>query len=115
MSVTRLPRKPPPVKSARLDWIKCLLESDLPTGAKLVGLVIASHTSPLGDHAWPGRERIASLGSMSLRVASAHIHALEVAGWILVTRRNVGGTRLTNAYQLAVPGWDKPQTEGDER
>lgn len=104
-------REKPVVRSARLDWIRCLLESDMPSGPKLVGLVVASHTSAMGDHAWPGRERIARLASVSPASATVHLRALEAAGWVIVTRRNQGSVRATSHYQLAVPGWDSEVPE----
>ena len=100
---------PKQVRSARKSWIQTLLESELPSGAKLVGLVVASHTSALGDHAWPGRERLARLASLSPRRVSGHLATLERAGFLIVTRRNVGMMRLTSLYELAVPGWSSPR------
>ena len=96
---------PPRVQSARLNWINCLLESDLPCGAKCVGLVIASHTSTMGDHAWPGIDRIARLASLTPRPTTLHIQTLEAREFLIVTRRNGGLERQTNLYELSIPGW----------
>ena len=101
-------KSPLRVQSARLNWINLLLESDLPCGAKCVGLVIASHTSPMGDHAWPGLDRIARLASLTKRPTSLHIQALEAAGFLIVTRRNAGSVRQTSLYELSIPGWQNP-------
>jgi DNA-binding transcriptional ArsR family regulator len=69
-------------------------KTSLPTGEKMVLLVLADHANDDGSDSWPGIATIARKASMSERTVQRHLGALQDAGLITITRQG-GGNKKT--------------------
>lgn len=99
----------------KFDWQRAFLDSDLPSGVKLVLLVISTYMSLDGTGAYPTRARIARDASLSDFRSGLHIQAAVDAGWITRRERRSTGPLSGKAAQ----GWRHyqyaaaiPTTEG---
>jgi DNA-binding transcriptional ArsR family regulator len=87
--------------------MSAVFKSTLPTGEKMVLLIIADHASDDGTNAWPGLDTIARKASMTRRSVQRHISALVDAGLVIVERQK-GGTaemrddRRPNRYTVVL-------------
>lgn len=79
-------------------------ESELPSTARLVALVLSLHMNERGASCFPSVPTIASEAGLSDRAVQKAIGCLKEAGWLLV---NVGGSRqgkrVTSTYRATFP------------
>lgn len=97
-------------------WRDAVRDSDLPSTAKLVALVLSTYANGRGD-AFPGRATLAGSASLSDRAVDAAIQRLELAGYLAidpprrpirdakggVVMRRPGGKSASNRYTLTLP------------
>lgn len=99
--------------SERFDWERALMASDLPSGRKLVLLVLATYVNRHGI-AFPTQTQLADACGMKERAIRGHLSAAIEEGWI--ERLRVGRSGVASEYQLStgtVPtGTDVPPPTG---
>lgn len=89
----------------RSRWERAVCESlDLSGTAKLVLLVLATFADMDGGSCFPGQERLAKESRKSERVVRRALKEAEEAGFIVRYRRQYGMDRLSNLYELLIPG-----------
>ena len=109
-------KKPVTFAQRRDIWVRNLLRSDLPAGAKVVGVRLAMYMNQKKQHAYPSYDKLGLACGMSARQAQTNCMILEGReqtpagkklntdgrGWLLVQhKRNVG-----NGYWLRY-WWDE--------
>lgn len=94
-------KEPKPVKFAqkRDIWMRNLLQSDLPSGAKVVGVRLALYMHEDQQHAFPSYDVLGKDCNLSARQVQTHVMRLErgnendLTRWITVKHiRNTGNT-----------------------
>jgi len=86
----------------RDQWMRNLMISDLPSGAKVVGLRLALYMNGAKEFAHPPYDKLGSACNLSARQAQTHVFKLEEARWLFVEHvRNRG-----NRYRLRY-WWDE--------
>lgn len=90
--------------TGRFTWERALLASDLPTAARVVGLVLATHVDPdmmIPARYTPGLRRLsAECGYSSVAATRGALRRLETGGFLEVRRAEAG---RRNAYRLTIP------------
>lgn len=72
-------------------WIRNLLKSDLPSGAKVVAVRLALYMNEKQQTANPGHEHLGDECALSARQVQDHLRKLEDARWLLIKHvRNAG-------------------------
>lgn len=88
----------------RYSWERRLLDSNLDTSAKCLGLAIATYTSRSQPTAWPSTETLADDISRTVRTVQRLLNDLVEAGFIeKEDRYSDGGRQLSTMYVLTVP------------
>lgn len=83
------------------DWRTALLDSDLPSTTKLVGLVLSTHMNRSGDSCFPGTELLMKQTSLGRSAVLGHLQALKQTGWVLAVKRAGRGRPL--GYLATMP------------
>jgi hypothetical protein len=89
-----------PTWEARDDWMRDVLASDEPCGARRLAVAIALHLNIKTGQCNPGHETLAKESRLSLRSVERYVVRLERGGWLGVKR---GGWGRTNSYVLRRP------------
>lgn len=93
--------------SSRFNWEWALLESDLASTTRLVGLVFSCHVPKRGMAAFPSVGTLAGEASLSKTTVRKHLKEMVEQGWLLFdgweTYTTAGGPQKTKRYRLTVP------------
>lgn len=89
--------------SARFEWEKRLLDSDLRKAAKFTGLALATYSGRDGGNIYPSQRQVVERTGQARSTVQEAMRDLVETGWLVVTAPAVPGRRGAT-YQLAVPG-----------
>jgi len=89
-------------KGLRWDWERSFRDAPLESGAKLVGLAMATYGDATGDDIYPSMDRLAQACSMNVKTVRKHRDELIESGWLQVIHAS-GGRGRANEYSLSVP------------
>lgn len=83
-----------------LEWLSAILETDLPSPAKMLALYISTYMNKERINAWPSLSTTSKHTGLSLRTVMRHFKLLEQLGWI---NRKKGNSYQTTKYQIQYP------------
>ncbi len=89
----------------RFRWERALRVSDLPSGARFVGLMLATFADNDGGSARPGVKKLAECCALTEPTVSGHLVKLRAAGWVARTEEGsrTGRRNYADVYRLAIP------------
>lgn len=93
--------------TSRFSWEWALLESDLHSTTRLVGLVFSCHVPRRGLAAFPSVGTLAEEANVSKTTVRKHLKELLDKGWLVFdgweVHSTTGGPQKTKRYRLTVP------------
>ena len=89
-------------KGLRWDWERSFRDAPLESGAKLVGLAMATYGDAAGDDIYPSMDRLAQACGMNVKTVRKHRDKLIESGWLQVIHAS-GGRGRANEYSLSIP------------
>jgi hypothetical protein len=91
-------------KAARFDWLRSVMESDLPPTTRLVAHTLAIHGRADGSRIFPGIRALAAKSGLSPRAVCVHIDVLVRRGRLWRRARH-GDTAGASGFEylLAIP------------
>jgi hypothetical protein len=86
---------------SRFEWLRALRDSELPSSAKLVALMLSTHMAGDGSSCFPSVPTLAMETSLSERCVQKHVRLLCSTGWLTV--HTGGGRARPNRYLPSTP------------